>query len=196
MKDRTLPSAHPTGPAGGSADTIADIIAEFSEVIAFARSRWARYAEDVHPDLRGVGLIVLQLVLRKGPLTVTGISQMLDMDKAVVSRQISKLRELNLVEAEPAPEDRRVVLLTGSAHAQELIDAIREKWADAYHERFSGWTDADLEQLRANLHRFNASADHTVARDTPSGRCSRGETPEAPAGSEAAAGNAPGTSAA
>lgn len=175
MEDRSLSSVAPSRSMDDSADTIAEIIAEFSEVIAFARSRWARYAEDVHQDLRGVGLIVLQLILRKGPLTVTGISQMLDMDKAVVSRQISKLRELSLVDAEPSPEDGRVVLLTGSAHAQELIDAIREKWADAYHERFSGWTAADLEQLRANLHRFNASADHTVARDTPSGRCVRGD---------------------
>ncbi|WP_029988013.1 MarR family winged helix-turn-helix transcriptional regulator [Leucobacter sp. PH1c] len=183
MEDRTLPSVAPAGQAGGSADaangdTIAEIIAEFSEVIAFARSRWARYAEDVHPDLRGVGLIVLQLILRKGPLTVTGISQMLDMDKAVVSRQISKLRELGLIEAEPAPEDRRVVLLTGSARAQELIDAIRVKWADAYHERFGDWSAEELEELRAGLHRFNASADHSVARDTPSGRCTRGEGPE------------------
>ncbi len=183
MEDRSLPPVARSRPADGSDDTIAEIIAEFSEVIAFARSRWARYAEDVHPDLRGVGLIVLQLILRKGPLTVTGISQMLDMDKAVVSRQISKLRELGLVKAEPSPEDRRVVLLTCSAQAQILIDAIREKWGDAYHERFSGWTPADLEQLRAGLHRFNATADHGVPLDTPSGRCARGD---APAGSPAA----------
>lgn len=170
MQDRTSP-AQDSGEtwAGGDA-IIGDIISEFSEVIAFARSRWARYAEDVHPDLRGVGLIMLQLILRKGPLTATGISQMLDMDKAVVSRQIAKLRELELVDTEPAAEDRRVTLLTGSARAQELIDAIREKWAHAYHERFIGWSDAELKQLRSGLHRFNATSEHAVP-DSLAGRC-------------------------
>ncbi|MBL3699764.1 MarR family winged helix-turn-helix transcriptional regulator [Leucobacter luti] len=163
---------------GEGDDIVGDIISEFSEVIAFARSRWARYAEEVHADLRGVGLIMLQMIVRKGPLTATGIAQMLDMDKAVVSRQLAKLRELGLVETEPAAEDRRVVLLTPSARAQELLDGIRVKWAEAYHERFSGWSDAELEQLRGGLHRFNATAEHAAPPDLPSSRCTREVTEE------------------
>ncbi|MBL3687831.1 MarR family transcriptional regulator [Leucobacter zeae] len=152
--------------------TVAEIIAEFSEIFAFARTKWARYAEEVHPDLRGVGMMVLQLVLRKGPVTATGISQLLDMDKAMVSRQISKLRELGLVAAEPAAEDRRVILLTGSERAEEMLDGIRRQWAHAYHERFDGWSPADLETLRAGLHRFNASAE-SGRPDGPARRCAR-----------------------
>ncbi|QYM77018.1 MarR family winged helix-turn-helix transcriptional regulator [Leucobacter luti] len=184
MQDHPSPaSASPealAGAPGQSGDVVGEIISEFSEVIAFARSRWTRYAEDVHPELRGVGLIMLQIIVRKGPLTATGIAQMLDMDKAVVSRQIAKLRELGLVEAESAPEDRRVMLLTASTKAQTLLDGIRVKWAGAYHERFIGWTEAELEQLRFGLHRFNATADH-VAPGLPSSRCTRDHTDEASA---------------
>lgn len=172
MQDHSSPTPDSPEPGVGRDDIVADIISEFSEVIAFARSRWARYAEDVHADLRGVGLIMLQVITRKGPLTATGIAQMLDMDKAVVSRQVAKLRELGLVEAEPAAEDRRVVLLTASSHAHELLDGIRVKWADAYHERFVGWSAAELDHLRSGLHRFNASADLQLP-DSPSGRCLR-----------------------
>ncbi|MEJ6488248.1 MarR family transcriptional regulator [Leucobacter sp. USCH14] len=150
--------ASETAPNAANHDGISDIIAEFSEVFAFARTRWARYAEEVDPDLKGVGIMVLQLILRKGPISATGISQLLDMDKAMVSRQIAKLRELELVDTRAAAEDRRVLLLTPSAKAEDLLGAIRRKWAHAYHERFADWSSDELEQLRASLHRFNASA--------------------------------------
>ena len=180
--------------ASGSAshrDGISEIISEFSEVFAFARTRWARYAEEVDPELKGVGIMVLQLILRKGPITATDISQMLDMDKAMVSRQITKLRDLGLVETEPAPEDRRVVLLTPSAKAEELLGAIRQKWAHAYHERFAGWSPDDLEHLRAALHRFNASAEGLRA-DGPAARCTRDQHGER-ADAEGAGSAAPST---
>ena len=151
MQDANGPVSHPDG--------ISDIIAEFSEVFAFARTRWARYAEEVDPELKGVGIMVLQLILRKGPITATGISQLLDMDKAMVSRQITKLKELELIETQPSREDRRVVLLTPSPKAEDLLGAIRQKWAHAYHERFVDWSSDELEHLRAALHRFNASAE-------------------------------------
>ena len=76
MQDRPFPTPDSAEPGAGRDDIVADIISEFSEVIAFARSRWARYAEDVHADLRGVGLIMLQVIMRKGPLTATGIARM------------------------------------------------------------------------------------------------------------------------
>lgn len=157
---------------GADGDRISEIISEFSEVFAFSRSRWSRYAEGIHPELSGVGMMVLQFIVRKGPLTATGLSQFLDMDKSMVSRQVSKLRELGLVEATPAPEDGRVMLLTGSETAQELIGGIRTQWAMAYRERFAGWSDEELESLRSGLHRFNAAADE--ARPVgPAGRCAK-----------------------
>lgn len=173
----------PGGIDGGVLDSrIAEIIAEFSEVFAYARTRWARFAEEVHPELKGVGMIVLQFIVKKGPVTATRIAQMLDMDKAMVSRQVSKLRELGMIDAEPAPEDRRVVLLTASTSAVELLDGLRDRWAHGYHERFRGWTLDELEVMRDGLHRFNATADLSMP-DGPAARCVReqGET----AGAEA-----------
>lgn len=153
-------------------DAITGIIAEFSDVFAFSRKRWSRYAEEIDAGLSSVGMIVLQFIIRKGPVTATGISQMLDMDKSIVSRQLAKLRELGFIDAAPAPEDRRVQLITGSQQAFEVIDDIRERWANAYRERFEGWTAEELETLRAGLHRFNASASDPHP-DGPAVRCAR-----------------------
>ncbi|MFA5607877.1 MAG: MarR family transcriptional regulator [Leucobacter sp.] len=153
-------------------DRISEIITEFSEILSFARKRWTSYANEMHPELRGAGVAILQVIARRGPVTATGISQVLDMDKALVSRQISKLRELGFVEAELAPDDRRVTLLRATTHAKELLAEVRERWAGEYHERLAGWTADDLEALRDGLHRFNTAA-HDIEIDGPAGRCAR-----------------------
>ncbi|WP_217133360.1 MarR family winged helix-turn-helix transcriptional regulator [Leucobacter chinensis] len=159
-------------PEGSIAAYITDIISEFSEVFASARTNWSRYAETVHPELSGGGLMVLQFILRKGPVTATGISQVLDMDKALVSRQIARLREFNLVEARPAPDDRRVQLLTGTAESEEIMAEVRTRWAHSYHERFEGWNASELLVLRDALHRFNAGT--VPPNDGPATRCAQG----------------------
>ncbi|WP_427869693.1 MarR family winged helix-turn-helix transcriptional regulator [Leucobacter luti] len=163
---------HGSEPDASKDAMITEIISEFSDVFTFAKSRWARYAGSLHPELNGVGLMILQLILKKGPLTVTGIGHMLDMDKAMVSRQITKLRELDFVDAVPSPEDRRVTLLTGSERAKREFKRIREEWARSYHERFTEWSLVDLETLRSGLHRFNDAAEESP-QEGPAARCTR-----------------------
>lgn len=153
-------------------ERVSQIISEFSEVFAFVRTRWARFAEETHPDLRGTGILVLQIVLRKGPVTVTGLSQLLGMDKAMVSRQVSKLRELGFVESAPAPEDRRVTLITATEQARATIEELRARAAHDYHLRFADWDDDALNALSESLHRFNAYAPEQAAG--PAVRCAQG----------------------
>lgn len=156
-------------------DTIAAIITEFTEVMAFSRTRWSRFAEEVHPALSGANMVVLQFVRRKGPITATGLSQMLEMDKSLVSRQIAKLRDLGFVETAEAAEDRRVQLITVSPDAEKLLNHVRELWANSYRERFENWSDVELESLREGLHRFNASA-ADARQDGPAKRCANHAT--------------------
>lgn len=151
---------------------IPEIIAEFSQVFAFARTRWARYAEEVHPDLRAPGMMILQTILRRGPITATGIGKLLNMDKAMVSREVAKLRRLELVDAQEAESDRRVILLTASPAAHSTVDGLQSRTAAEYRVRFADWSGDELAQLQSLLHRFNASADE-LRGDGPARRCSR-----------------------
>lgn len=170
MRDQQEHAQHPH-PEGSVEAHIADIISEFSAVFATARTNWAKYAETVHPDLSGGGLMVLQAILRNGPITATEICQRLNMDKALVSRQISRLRDFSLVEATPAADDRRVQLLSGTALAVETMADVRGRWAHSYHERFEGWSAEELAEFSQTLHRFNATPpQHT---DGPAARCAR-----------------------
>lgn len=158
----------------GHDDLVAPIIAEFSEVFVFARSRWARFAEESYPDLRGSGLMLLRTIVRRGPVTATGLGQMLNIDKAVVSRQVARLRELELISAEPAEEDRRVFLIRPTGKAEAVLDELHAQIANDYQKRFAGWSEADLSQLSDLLHRFNSAA-HDERTDSPAIRCAARE---------------------
>lgn len=156
----------------GDADTVAGIISEFTEILAFSRTRWTKFASELNGELSGVSMIVLQTIFRKSPITATGVGQILDMDKSLVSRQVSKLRELGLIDTVESSEDRRVQLLTVSEHATSLLEGIRERWANAYRERLADWSEEELETLRAGLHRFNIAAEDPAA-EGPAMRCER-----------------------
>ena len=43
-------------------EVISEIISEFSQSFAAARTRWTRFAEEVHPELRGPGMMILQTI--------------------------------------------------------------------------------------------------------------------------------------
>lgn len=151
---------------------IPEIVAEFSHVFAAARNRWARYAEEVHPELRGPSMMILSTILRKGPITATGLGGILDMDKAMVSRQVAKLRSLGLVDAKEAESDRRVILLTASAEAHAAMEGLQARTAEEYGARFADWSDEELAHLQSLLHRFNAASED-LRGDGPARRCAR-----------------------
>lgn len=136
---------------------IADVVAEFGQVFAFARMRWARYAEQIHPELRGPDVFMLQIISRKGPVAAKQLAQLLGIDKGLVSRQIAKLRQLELVEAQHDETDRRSVLLTVSDSGREMLSGIHRELSAAYEQRLADWSEHDLQTLVDLLHRFNAA---------------------------------------
>ena len=151
---------------------ISEIISEFSQSFAAARTRWTRFAEEVHPELRGPGMMLLQTILRRGPITATGLGSLLDMDKAMVSRQVTKLRSLGLVDAKEAESDRRVILLTASEIAHSAIEGMQARTSADYLVRFADWSEEELTQLQTLLHRFNATAED-IRAEGPATRCAR-----------------------
>ncbi len=153
-------------------DTIAEIVSEFSQLFAVARSRWAKFAEEVHPELRGPGMIILQTILRRGPVTATGISGLLGMDKAFVSRQVTKLRTLGLIDAVEAENDRRVTLLTASEAAQHAVEELQRRSGEDYRVQFTEWSTEDLTQLQVLLHRYNTNS-QDANFDGPAQRCAK-----------------------
>lgn len=156
-------STPPTDPGSACVDptddTVVGIIGEFSEVFSFVRSRSARYAKQIHPDLKNSGIFVLHTVLRSEPITATELAQRLEMDKAMVSRQVTLLRSLGLVETEPDPNDRRSTLLRSTEQSRAKVTELRRQMGADYRARFTDWSPEDLSALRDSLRRFNDAAE-------------------------------------
>lgn len=134
---------------------VRELSAEFGSLMSFIRTRWAKNAQAVHPELRGSGLMVLQIIGRRAPITSTEICQALDMDKSTVSRQVTTLRELGYVEVSISPEDKRVAILVLSTEGTAAIDEMRARSANDYRERMTSWSPEEVRDLTQLLHRFN-----------------------------------------
>ncbi|WP_332363973.1 MULTISPECIES: MarR family winged helix-turn-helix transcriptional regulator [Asaia] len=97
---------------------------------------------------------LLARVWRYGPIGVVDLADRTGRDHTTVSRQMSKLEELDLIERKPSLTDRRVREATVTGKGQEMVDllnAARERLANRI---LVEWTDEDLDQLRGLLRRF------------------------------------------
>ncbi|MBS0965961.1 MarR family transcriptional regulator [Acetobacter okinawensis] len=97
---------------------------------------------------------LLARVWRYGPIGVVELADRTGRDHTTISRQMSKLEDLDLIERKPSITDRRVREATVTEKGQEMIDllnAARERLANRI---LVDWTDEDLDQLRALLRRF------------------------------------------
>lgn len=140
---------------GGEPDPIKQIVAEFSEIFTFMRTRWFELASDIHPGLSKTLIPTLLTIERHGPVTATELIEHLRSEKTSVSKQVAQLRQFGLVDAVVSAEDRRVTLLSLTDTAQQKITDVRARLAQVYRERFAGWTDDEIDTLRGSLHRFN-----------------------------------------
>lgn len=136
-------------------DPIKQIIAEFSEIFTFMRTRWFELASDIHPGLSKTLVPTLLTIERYGPVTATELIEHLRSEKTSVSKQVAQLKQFGLVDAVVSAEDRRVTLLSLTDTARQKITEVRARLAKVYRERFAGWTEGEIDALRGSLHRFN-----------------------------------------
>jgi len=145
---------------------------EIGLLLRRSRAISARLAGQLHPDLDGAAYGLLALLQDAGPLRASDLVARLGLDKSTVSRQISSLVELGLVDRAADPADGRAQVLTpsaeGSARLAEIRDVRRARW----ESDLSGWPAEDVATLAELLSRLNRI----------------GEAREAEAGNGAAAG--------
>lgn len=136
-------------------ESVLQIISEFSEVFTFVRTHWHELTADLHPELTRGTVPTLLAISRHGPITATELANHLTADKTIVSKQVGQLKRLGLLNTDACDEDRRITYLSVSPLAQQRIDEVRDVIAERYRERFAGWSDGEIDDLRDTLHRFN-----------------------------------------
>lgn len=81
------------------------------------------------------------------------------LDKSTVSRQISTLEKLGLVERHADPDDHRIQVLHPTEAGTQALAATQASRRTAYQERLADWTQDDLARFAAYLLRYNATGD-------------------------------------
>src|SRR3954451_6903581 len=97
-----------------------------------SRAISSRLAAELHPDLDGAAYGLLALLQDSGPLRASDLVARLGLDKSTVSRQLSSLVELGLVDRVADPGDGRAQVLTSSVKRWSRLarfrDVRRARW--------------------------------------------------------------------
>lgn len=144
-----------SSPESESDPTIA-VEAQLGILLTRVRSQLRDRAAFVHADLQPAGYLILAMLVREGPSHGRALVDALAMDKSSVSRQVSMLEALGLVERTADPADGRAYFLLASQSAHEAIARIRTDHQVALYERLRSWPAGDAEKLAELLTRLNS----------------------------------------
>ena len=119
----------------------------------------AERAGAVHAELQPASYLMLAHVAEHGPMRASTVADLFSIDKGAISRQVTHLIELGLIEKSRDPEDGRAWLLTATPDARERLAQV------AQSRRRYDWESGDLETFTALLARYNESLGSGVETD-------------------------------
>jgi DNA-binding MarR family transcriptional regulator len=111
---------------------------------------------EIHPDL-DYNAFLLLVAIRDAESGVRGsdLAESLHVHKSTVSRAVSTLERLGLVERTVHPDDGRAQLLTVPTDARDRLDVFRLKSHAWLSELLSDWSEDDVSTLGRMLARLN-----------------------------------------
>jgi DNA-binding MarR family transcriptional regulator len=153
-----VPAADPpderTVPTGGSpADAAVETIQR--EMTVFARRARAS-AGRMHPELSLVSYTLLGHLEERDGCRATDLAAHYALDKSTVSRQVSALERVGLVERRGDPVDHRVQVVHLTEAGRRILAQVTESRRTAFRGRLADWPEEDLVRFAAYLERYNA----------------------------------------
>lgn len=139
---------------------VADIEQQLSALFRRSRSASLRLARRVHPDMDAAGYALISQI---EPGTSNGgagvrasdVAQALGLDKSTVSRGITQLESLGLIERVGDPDDGRARLLRLTTVGAERFGAMRTQRQTEFRAILDRWNPTDLADLGRLLTRLN-----------------------------------------
>jgi DNA-binding MarR family transcriptional regulator len=143
-----------TGPADPR-EALGRLEREIALLLRRARAISSRLAGELDPELDGPAYVMLALLQDTGPLRAGDLVASLGLDKSTVSRQVSSLVDLGLVDRAPDPVDGRAQVLSPSAEGSARLARIREARRARWGADLADWPAADVATLGELLGRLN-----------------------------------------
>lgn len=127
------------------------------ELTAFARRARATAAR-MHPELSLVSYTILAHLEDQQGCRATDLAAYYLLDKSTVSRQVTALERLGLIERRVDASDHRVQVLDLAPRGHGLLAAARQRRRTAFQERLADWEPQDLARFADYLVRYNEDA--------------------------------------
>ncbi|WP_209305176.1 MarR family winged helix-turn-helix transcriptional regulator [Blastococcus sp. CT_GayMR20] len=143
------------GPAVDGHQAFVRLEREIALLLRRARAISTRLAGELHPELDGAAYGLLALLQDTGPLRASDLVARLGLDKSTVSRQVSNLVDLGLVDRAADPVDGRAQVLTPSAEGAERLERVRQSRRARWEADMSDWPAEDVARLAELLGRLN-----------------------------------------
>jgi len=136
------------------ADALGEVEEAMIELVGHIRSDTRDAAIAVDPALQPFGLKVLRVLANRGPQQSSAIANALSVDRSVISRQVTQLCELGLVELQSVEGDGRARLVAATPRALDRIGEVRiGGWSVLSH--LDEWEVSDIRELARLLTKLN-----------------------------------------
>jgi len=135
-------------------EPVAALEAEMADLWRRSRARVRLLSRQVHPQLDPAAYPLVLLLAARGPLRMGDVGEALSLDKSTISRQVDSVVRLGLAERSPDPSDARARLVGLTADGQERVGRLQREQVDRWRASLATWSQGDVRQLTALLHRL------------------------------------------
>jgi DNA-binding MarR family transcriptional regulator len=144
----------------GSLQLLADVEHELSTLFRRSRSAQMMMARRVHPEMDAAGYaLISQIELGtsggRAGVRASDVAQALGLDKSTVSRGLTQLETLGLIERVGDPDDGRARLLRLTEIGASRFGAMRAQRQADFRAILDRWETPDLADLARLLARLN-----------------------------------------
>jgi DNA-binding MarR family transcriptional regulator len=146
-----VPGVPATRERGTLEEAIAEVEEQLGVVVGRARLVWKDAATQVHAELKPVGYKILSTIVRLGETNAYVLSDVLETDKSIVSRQVRMLEEAGLVISRADDKDRRAHVLAPTAAAIERVRIVRAQQQNRLRDLLRSRPEGDVRAFAAML---------------------------------------------
>lgn len=120
----------------------------------------------LHPDLGPQGYLLLAYLSSQGPTRAADVAEVFHLDKGAVSRAVHHLLDLDLIEKQADPEDRRAVLLTVPQRTRDAMTAIARARLERLESHLGEWTPEEVSDFVESFTRYNQLLEESLTLES------------------------------
>ncbi|GAA1865736.1 MarR family winged helix-turn-helix transcriptional regulator [Myceligenerans crystallogenes] len=148
-------TTHGNGADRPDDDPFTALERELRLVIRRAQSSGTKIAQRVHPELEASAYPLLAHIAQFPGTRGSDLAAHFGVGRATVSRQLSRLADLGLVERDTDPEDSRGQRITLTADGEQRFARARASRVEMFARALADWDRDDVRQLADLLHRYS-----------------------------------------